>query len=38
MIFVVGAYFAHRHVAPFLFLGIIVAVFENKFRASLHKA
>lgn len=38
MIFVVGAYLAHRSVAPFLFLGIILAVFENKFRASLHKA
>ena len=25
-IFVVGAFFAHRHVAPFLFLGITVAV------------
>ena len=38
MIFVLGAYLAHRHVAPFLLLGLIVAVFENKFRASIHKA
>ena len=37
MLFVVGAYFAHRSVAPFLFLGIMLVAIENKFPVSLHK-
>jgi len=37
MIFVVGAYFGHRSVAPFLFLGIMIVVIENKFYVLLHR-
>ena len=30
-LFIVGAYFGHRSVAPFLFLGIMIMAIENKF-------
>jgi len=33
-LFIVGAYFAHRSVAPFLFLGIMMMAIENKFPSS----
>jgi len=36
-LFVVGAYYGHRSVAPFLFLGIILVAMENKFPLSLNK-
>ena len=32
MLFIVGAFFAHRSVAPFLFLGIMIVAIENKFQ------
>lgn len=36
-LFIVGAYFAHRSVAPFLFLGIMIMAIENKFPHFLNK-
>jgi hypothetical protein len=36
MLLVLGAYFAHRSVAPFLFLGIILVVFKQKFIYPLY--
>lgn len=37
MLFILGAYFGHRSVAPFLFLGIMIAAIQNKFHVSLNK-
>ena len=37
MLFIIGAYFGHRSVAPFLFLGIMIMTFEIKFPLSLRK-
>jgi hypothetical protein len=37
MIFILGAYYGHRSVAPFLFLGLMIMVIENKFPVSLNK-
>jgi len=37
MLFILGAYFGHRSVAPFLFLGILIVAIENKFPTSLNK-
>jgi hypothetical protein len=31
MLLILGAYFAHRSVAPFLFLGVLLVVFKHKF-------
>jgi len=36
MLLVVGTYFAHRSVTPFLFLGIILIVFKQKFIGPLY--
>ena len=36
MLFIVGAYFGHRSVAPFLFLGIMIVTIENKFPVVLN--
>jgi hypothetical protein len=36
MLFVVGAFLAHRSVAPFLLLGIMIVVIENKFPVVLN--
>ena len=37
MLFIVGAFLGHRSVAPFLFLGVLIIVIENKFPVSLNK-
>jgi len=37
MLFIIGAYFAHRSVAPFLFLGIMIIAIKDKFPVSLNK-
>ena len=37
MLFVLGSFFAHRHVAPFLFLGIVLAVERNKYYLNTSK-
>ncbi len=35
MLMILGAYFAHRSVAPFYFLGITLVILENKFSYQL---
>jgi hypothetical protein len=37
MLFVVGAYYGHRSVAPFLLLGLMIAAIEYKFPVTLNK-
>ena len=37
MIFILGAYFAHRSSAPFIFLGIVLIIFDYRFRAHFLK-
>jgi hypothetical protein len=37
MIFIVGAFFAHRSSAPFIFLGITSIIFDFKFRSHFFK-
>jgi hypothetical protein len=37
MLLILGAYFGHRSVAPFLFLGVMIMAIENKFPVSLNK-
>ena len=31
MLFLLGAYFSHRHIAPFIFLGAVLIVIRNKY-------